>query len=171
MKYHEITREIRLKSMIKENQVIESDKGYSTGEIELVKCTVLDDGDKETDRIIMGEDLTLLFELRVHKRIDNPVFSIGIRDEKGNNCIWHKSDEIIKKPLDVLHAEKKYRLKIRMIVPPLMSGVYQPVLGVLNNSTMERYEKAVKLNPFIVEGDIIPRGIINCRSEWELKQI
>lgn len=170
VKYHEITRDIRLQSIIKEDKVIESNRGYSTGEIELIRCMILDGSGKDTDRIRMGDDLTMVFEIRVHKRIDKPGFSIGIRDEKGNNCIWHKSDENLDESHNILYEKKTYHLKTRIIAPPLMAGVYTPVLGVMNYSTIERYEKAVKLDSFIVEGDVIPRGIINCRSEWELIQ-
>jgi ABC-type polysaccharide/polyol phosphate transport system ATPase subunit len=171
LKYHEISREARMLSMKKENRQFEGTGGYSTGEIKLVDYGLLDDRGGKTNKINLGDDLNLFFDFKVNKQIDNPVFSIGIRDEKGNNCIWHKSNEVMNIPLNKLDANCLYRIKVRFASPSLNPGVYIPVLGLMNYTTAERYEKIINLNSFIIDGEMIPRGIVNCKSDWELKQV
>lgn len=170
LKYHEISREARLQSMKKENRRFEGIGGYSTGEIELMDYGLLNSSGEKINKIKMGVDVDLFFDLKVYKKIENPVFSIGIRDEKGNNCIWHRSNEVLKRPSHKLFANSTYRIKVRFVSPPLNPGVYIPVFGIMNDKTAEKYEKIIGLNSFVVEGDIIPRGIVNCKSIWKLER-
>jgi len=170
LRYHETSREIRLKSAIKERRPTESVGGYSTGEIELLDHGVLDNKGNKTDKIKMGDDLVLFFDVKAHHNIERPVFSVSIRDERNNNCIWQRSNENNRMiSIEELEEGRSYKLIVKFTAPPFMPGVYRPLLGLFTEKTMERFEKLVNIQPFIIEGDITPRGIVDCRSNWEIK--
>lgn len=168
-RYHNIARDHRYHSVRKEVNI---DGGFSTGEIELFDHGLVNANGEETNKIEMGEDILLYFDIKTNKRIDFPVVGIGIRDEKGNTTITHRSKDDHFKPLGTLLENKHYRINVRFLAPPLMPGIYKPLLGIVNDQTGENYYKEFNLKPFIIQGkEVFAKGSVYCQSELSLEKL
>ncbi|MEJ2568280.1 MAG: Wzt carbohydrate-binding domain-containing protein [candidate division WOR-3 bacterium] len=147
-----------------------SDLHQSSGDIILGDTGILDESYNRTEKIRIGEPLTTFFEFETTKNFEELFFTVGIRDERNYNCIVHISDYADKiKFRNILKG--KYRLIVKFITPNLVPGVYFPVIAIRNKVTNEIYERIFDLKPFVIEGNILPRGIVYTESEWNLYSI
>ena len=167
--YHKRTREKKLIS-VKNKKAFHSDLHQSSGDIILGDTGILDESYNRTEKIRIGEPLTTFFEFETTKNFEELFFTVGIRDERNYNCIVHISDYADKiKFRNILKG--KYRLIVKFITPNLVPGVYFPVIAIRNKVSNEIYERIFDLKPFVIEGNILPRGIVYTESEWNLYSI
>ena len=170
LKYYELSREIGFDQSKKE--FTRYGKGNSSGDIDITGNGLLDENGMIVEKIYMEEPITLYFDLRITHLIENPIFSITLRDEKDNICLWYKSNEG-KHKLNIkkLKINNSFRLIVSFSSPSFMPGLYRPTLGIYNGSTLERYEKIFSLSPFVIQGDVVPRGLINCDTHWDIQNM
>lgn len=167
--YHKRTREKKLIA-IKNRKGFHLASHQSSGDIIFGDTGILDESGNRTEKIRIGEPLTTFFEFETTKNLEELFFTIGIRDEKNYNCIVHISDYGDKiKFRNILNG--KYRLIVKFITPNLVPGLYFPVIAIRNGVTNETYERRFDLKPFLIEGNILPRGIVYAESEWKLYPI
>lgn len=164
--YHERTREKKL-IVIKNRKAFHSALHQSSGDIIFGDTGISDESGNRTEKIRLGETLTTFFEFETTKKLEELFFTIGIRDERNYNCIVHISDYADKIKFRNI-SKGKYRLIVKFITPNLVPGLYFPVIAIRNGVTNETYERIFDLKPFIIEGNILPRGIVHTESEWKL---
>ena len=167
--YHERTRERKLIT-IKNRKGVHSASHQSSGDIIVGDTGILDESGNRTEKIRIGKSLTTFFEFEATKNLEELFFTIGIRDERNYNCIVHISDYADKIKFRNI-VKGKYRLIVKFITPNLVPGLYFPVIAIRNRVTNETYERIFDLKPFIIEGNILPRGIVYTESEWKLYPI
>lgn len=166
-RYHEISREIRLESLKKENSAVKDVGHISTGDIEFLTAGILDQDGKETEGLEIGEDIRLSFVFEAKKNIGQPSFSIGILNERNEICIWQmsKDNNIRFHSVEAGH----YSLHVCFRNPKLVPGVYRLTFALRDSFSGETFERIVGKNfCFIINGERIPRGIVDCKSDWEL---
>lgn len=144
---------------------------HSSGDILFTVSGIMDQFGKETKRVRMGEPITVFFEFETLKDFDELYFTVGIQNERRQNCITHMSND----PDNDLNFHNnvpgKYRLRVTFKTPNLVPGLYFPILAIRNGITNETYERVRDLDPFSIEGDIVPRGIVLTESEWGFEQV
>lgn len=167
--YHERTREKKLIA-IKNGKSFHLALHQSSGDIIFGDTGILDESNNRTEKIKIGKPLTTFFEFETIKNLEELSFTIGIRDERNYNCIVHINDYADKiKFRNILKG--KYRLLVKFITPNLVPGLYFPVIAIRNGVTNETYERIFDLKPFVIEGNILPRGIVYTESQWKLYPI
>jgi len=164
--YHQLVR-IRKKEDIKQGGPVHSAVRQSTGDILITNSGVMNSNGDTAEHIKAGETFTAFFDIEVKHDVEELYFTVGIRNENNYSCI-----------IDVSNYENKYvfehisrgihRLKIDFSNPRLVPGVYFPVLAIRNGVTNETYERVFDLISFIIEGDVIPRGVHYCTTSWHL---
>jgi hypothetical protein len=68
-------------------------------------------------------------------------------------------------------SKGKYRLNVNFISPNLVPGIYIPTFAIRNGITGETYERIHNISTFIIDGNTIPRGIVNVKSKWSMEKI
>ncbi len=68
-------------------------------------------------------------------------------------------------------SKGRYRLIVKFVTPRLVPGTYFPIIAIRNSVTNETYERVRNLKPFLIEGDVISRGIVQTESIWKLDKM
>lgn len=166
LKYHEISRELTLQSEERKKAGFKDVGHISTGDIDLMEGGLLDANGQKTQRIQQSEDINIYYDFHSKIRIEKPYFSIGILNEKSELCIWQISREYCDLS-EIIPGD--YRLNVSFKEPRLVPGVYNFSFALRSAATGETYERYAKNELcFIINGENIPRGMIACKSEWEL---
>lgn len=162
-------REKRLIAL-KKGERFESFGRLSSGEAVLTEYGLLNKRGNKTDKISFREDITFFFDFELEKDMEELFLSVAIYDEKGICCVGRLNTDNHKTRFYNV-SKGKYRLIVRYKNPNLTPGVYTPRFQVRNAKTLEGFEIVDDLNPFTIEGDIIPRGVVHIESEWRMEQI
>lgn len=167
-RYHEKIHEKSLNA-IKSGRAFHSNIHQSSGDIIFGDSGILEESGTKVDKITIGEPIITFFEFETTRNLEELYFGIAIQDERHYNCIWHISNYNNNK----IHFRKiskgKYKLIVKFITPNLVPGLYYPVISIRNGITNETYERIFNLEPFVIEGDVIPKGIVLTKSEWKLE--
>jgi lipopolysaccharide transport system ATP-binding protein len=144
---------------------------HSSGDIRFTVSGVMDQFGKKTKRVRMGEPITVFFEFETLKDFEELYFTVGIQNERRQNCITHMSNDPDNDLNFHNNCKGRYRLRVTFKTPNLVPGLYFPLLAIRNGITNETYERVRDLDPFSIEGDIMPRGIVLTESEWDFEQV
>lgn len=162
LKYYEITRN---------KKQFAPELSQSSGDIVFVDSGILDATGKAVEKIKMGEGIRAFFEFEIPKNYEELYFTVGIQNELKQNCITHMSNDSDSTFTFQNIAKGRYKLIVTFARPHLVPGTYFPVMAIRNGITNETYERVRNLKPFIIEGDIIPRGIVHTDTVWKLERI
>lgn len=169
-KYYALARQVRFEAIKQVNPAAKDIGHISTGDLIFNNLSVLNFSEEETARISTVDDIRLSFEFEVQKHIEKPSFSVGVLNERGEICIWHKNEdrEVCFEPM----TPGQYQLNVSYRNPSLVPGVYFLTFAVRDSYTGETFERLRKdEHCFIIEGKGVSRGIVECESEWGLKKI
>ena len=144
---------------------------HSSGDILFTASGIMDQSGKEMKSVRMGEAISVFFEFETRENCEGLYFTVGIQNERRQNCITHVSNDADKNIMLQNAVRGTYRLHVTFKTPHLVPGVYFPVLAIRNGVTNETYERVRDLESFIVEGEVVPRGIVLTESEWRLERI
>ena len=166
-KYYGITHEKKLQA-IKNRNAFHSTLHQSSGDIIFGESGILDENGNKIERIRMSEPLTTFFEFEATKDFEELYFTVGIRGERNYDCILHISN--YKNKFRFKNISKgKHRLIVKFITPNLVPGLYFPVIAIRDGVTNETYERIFNLKSFVIEGDVLPRGIVYTESDWRIE--
>jgi len=169
VKYHEMTRTLRLESMKKEKaKGIES--RISSEEIEYIDSGILNDKGEKIGSINMNESLNQFCDFKLEKNVEELYFSMGILDERKRPCIWSISNDDNRVKFRSLN-KSKYRIIVQYKKHHLMPGVYIPSVAIRNSATGETYERILPDRSFKVNGNLLERGIVHAKGEWKIKNL
>lgn len=168
-KYLERVRKRRLIALKKSKSFVTPGR-LSSGDVALIDHGVLDRHGKKTDKISFGEDIMLFFEFELKKDMEELFFAVAVYNERGINCVaHHNTDSDETRFYNV--PKGKHRLIVRYKNPNLVPGVYVPRFHIRDPRTFEGFEIAADLEPFVIEGDVIPRGVVHIESEWIMEAV
>ncbi len=168
-KYYEIVRDKRI-STFKRKRGKDAVLRESSGDVEIIASGLLNDAGKEVTSISLSHPLTIYFEFELKKDIEDVIFTVGVRDERGYNCIVHLN-QYKDRPIYKNVQRGKYRLVVKFNDPHLVPGIYHPVLAIRNGVTNETYERMFDFASFSIEGNVIPHGIVNTESKWTFQEL
>jgi len=168
IKYQEISRNLRLESIKKNEAHIEH--SLSSGDIQYLNSGIIDNKNNNVNEISMKESLNIFLDFELLKYIEELCFYIGVLDENMRVCIWSVSNDnnkiIFKK-----NEKGKYRIIINYKNHHLMPGNYIPITAVRNGITGETYEKFWEKKTFQINGKVFERGVIHSEALWKLEKI
>jgi len=175
-RYQEMTRAIRLRSINHEQSQGINEKfklRYSSvDEIELIDFGLLDKQHQKTGDIAMDDPLTMFWDFKVKKDLEQLYFSAAVLNEEFKNCILLRSNDNNKVQFPPLN-EGKYRLIIEIPQHHLIPNVYMPQLSIRNEKTGETYERIFPNYFFrvVTDGKTLERGIISVKENWDLTRL
>tara|TARA_Y100001936_G_scaffold252898_1_gene314749 strand:- start:1943 stop:3175 length:1233 start_codon:yes stop_codon:yes gene_type:complete len=134
--------------------------------LELDSVKIFNANKEEVSELKVGETITCQFTVTLREKIDNLLISVALRDAKGNNVIWQQntSEGMVIKELE----PGRFIFNVSFKEPKLAPNNYNLVLGFANSKNLERYGKYVSFpgTGFVVRGQSVSRGIVNCESSW-----
>jgi len=140
----------------------------SSGDIRVESARVLGVGASGPARLKCGQEVAVEFVLSSKRRIESPLFSVGILNAAGVVCVWNVSaeDGFAPPPL-----EGRQRLVARFDGVRLSPGSYEVNLSVRDKRTMETLERLRSTAGFCVEGDSKSRGIVRGSCAWAVEPL
>jgi lipopolysaccharide transport system ATP-binding protein len=174
VRYEEITRKQRIKSLgielQKKNRYRYS--ASSKEDIHFIAIGIIDCDGNNTSEVSLNQTIRLYCDFKILRMVQCLYFSIGIINDKHQNCIWLMSNDAGKAKFDKLECSK-YRLLLIIKEHHLVPGIYYLNVGIRNSITGETYERHFTNTSFRVLADetTLERGIINVEKEWKLKKI
>ncbi|HET8721377.1 MAG TPA: ABC transporter ATP-binding protein [Nitrospira sp.] len=113
-----------------------------------------------------GGPFGIEIQLRLHRRLDRPVFSIGILNATGVICVWNVSEEDGFRCQDVAGA---MRLRVWYGEHKLSKGAYEVNFALREHSSYETLERLAGIATFSVNGSGRARGIMALPAQWGLQ--
>ena len=145
----------------------------SSGKILFVDSGILNKFGKKVNEVKFDDELTLFFDFELKSYLKQLIFQVAIFNSENVKCLasWSNDERngTDKKYQFTNLAKGKYRLIVNYREPRLTSGIYQPKFEVRNPITSETYEKIKQMAPFVIQGNVIHRGVIKANSSWKLE--
>ncbi len=115
-----------------------------------------------------GEPFGVEVDLRLNRRLQRPMFSIGIINAQGILCKWNISQED-----GLAEPGPPNRYLVRAWYPDnyLMNGAYEIHFAVRDGASFETLERLAGILSFAVIGSNRARGIVAGPCKWELLPI
>jgi ABC-type polysaccharide/polyol phosphate transport system ATPase subunit len=113
-----------------------------------------------------GSPFGIEIRLRLHRRLDRPVFSIGILNATGVVCIWNVSEE---DGLQCQDVAGMMRLRVWYGDQKLSKGAYEVNFALREHTSYETLERLAGIATFSVNGSGRARGIMALPAQWRLE--
>ena len=140
-------------------------------DIELISTNFFDTNNSIIQEIETNKSLKVNIKFKAHNFIEEIYLSIGVLNDKGDQCIWLMSNDFNK--VNFKDIEKgTYSLTVDIENHHLMPGVYYLNYAIRNGKTMELYEK-IYTNTVIkvkAKGKQLERGIVHVSETWDLQK-
>lgn len=155
--------------------------GIVTDSVTYLGAGILDANGRRTNKVLYGEDLTVFYELEVHRDMARPKIGIGFSHPSVYpwNVVYDSNISNRSIEIPALKAGRRYRLKARFERPNLSPGVYRLNVMVRDGESLELFHQADKegrtefeirateLNSFIMESKRPPyNSLIHLESRW-----
>jgi lipopolysaccharide transport system ATP-binding protein len=180
VKYEDRIREERLKKIKaseNKNQVLETLDKFQLKEshgdvLEFLDIGILNMDSVSSDSIGVNDHLNYYCDFKLHKKIADLSFSVGILDEMYKPLIWVMNNDGNKEVFRDL-APGQYRLIVQFPEHNLVPGIYYPNIAIRNGETGETYERAWTKSSFHVRADgaQMSRGLIKVNENWMLNPV
>jgi len=122
-------------------------------------------GEETLTEVEAGAPFGIEIRFRVHRRLDRPVFSVGILNATGVVCVWNVSEE------DGLQCEGvsgTMRLRVWYDEHKLSKGAYEVNFALREQTSYETLERLAGIASFSVSGSGRARGIMALPAQWRL---
>ena len=140
---------------------------WLTKEIE-IRSVYFKNGKREfVDTFKTGEEMSIVIEYFAHKRIENPVFGIGIHSiHTGNSFLIGPNTRDDDYPIDYVEGKSALEYKIKSI--PFADGEYDVSVSVHNVEETRQYDYCFRLLKFqVITGEKrIKYGLIEIDGNW-----
>ena len=173
--YEELSQNSRAKSISRiktDTKYVGIDRAVIThDDIELISTNFFDTNNSIIQEIETNKSLKVNIKFKAHNFIEEIYLSIGVLNDKGDQCIWLMSNDFNK--VNFKDIEKgTYSLTVDIENHHLMPGVYYLNYAIRNGKTMELYEK-IYTNTVIkvkAKGKQLERGIVHVSETWDLQK-
>ncbi|OEU66621.1 MAG: polysaccharide/polyol phosphate ABC transporter ATP-binding protein [Desulfobacterales bacterium PC51MH44] len=149
-------------------------RDHSSGEMELVSVTLLDQNGIPIDTIEHNADVTVSLSFRARVELVKPAFGVGIHT---TDFLFLANDESIEKLGPVTIAPGTFRVQCHIRKFPLLPGVYSLRVGVAIGELCSAAFYAENLFHFRVQAKEINRtramhqGFIPLDTNWEISEV
>jgi len=174
--YEELSQNLRAKSISQiktDTKYVDIDRAVIThDDIELISTNFIDANNSIIQEIETNKSLKVNINFKAHNYIEEIYLSIGILNDKSDQCIWLMSNDFNK--VEFKDIEKgDYSLTVNIENHHLVPGVYNLNYAIRNGKTMELYEK-IYTNTVIkvkAQGKQLERGIVHVTETWNLEKL
>jgi lipopolysaccharide transport system ATP-binding protein len=145
----------------------ESAHRRGTREVEIVRVELLDAAGREQLVCRTGAPLTIRMHYVAHRRIDNPVFGLGIFHESG---VWMAGPNTSFSQMSIPSVEGAGALDYTIPRLPLLDGRYQITVTAVDQTMLHVYDLHDRLYRFHVRNDQQAEryGLVALDGRWEL---
>ena len=143
-------------------------RGLSARDVEeltVLGTRIFGQNEETITEVDAGAPFGVEIRFRVHRRLDRPVFSVGILNATGVVCVWNVSEE------DGLQCEGvsgPMRLRIWYGEHKLSKGAYEVNFALREQTSYETLERLAGIASFSVNGSGRARGIMALPAQWRL---
>jgi ABC-type polysaccharide/polyol phosphate transport system ATPase subunit len=139
--------------------------GQEGKELAMLSTRIFGSGEETLTEVEAGAPFGIEICLRMHRRLDRPVFSVGILNATGVVCVWNVSEE------DGLQCEDvggTIRLRVWYDEHKLAKGAYEVNFALREQTSYETLERLAGIASFSVTGSGRARGIMALPARWDL---
>jgi ABC-type glutathione transport system ATPase component len=139
--------------------------GQEGKELAMLSTRIFGSGEETLTEVEAGAPFGIEICLRMHRRLDRPVFSVGILNATGVVCVWNVSEE------DGLQCEDvggTIRLRVWYDEHKLAKGAYEVNFALREQTSYETLERLAGIASFSVTGSGRARGIMALPARWHL---
>jgi len=145
---------------------------WGTGEIETLEVDMLDGSGAKTHVFKVGEPFRVRVRYKVHERVENPVFGIGLYRSDGTyvngaNHHWRRTPILI----DTAEKGEEGEVEMRFDTMPLLAGQYYITTFLYDHSkaaptAIDHREHAVTFE--VIDAARLQHGMLFLPSRWTL---
>ncbi|MFZ5866940.1 MAG: ABC transporter ATP-binding protein [Thermodesulfobacteriota bacterium] len=136
----------------------------SSGEVLIHGARIVDLAGNTLTEMHAGDPFGVEVDLEVNRKLERPLFSLGILNAAGILCKWNISEEDGFSPDNL---ETRFLLTAWFKHNSLASGAYEVHFAVRDASSFETLERLAGVASFAVVGDRRSRGVIGGPCVWE----
>lgn len=137
----------------------------SSREVILDCARVCGPNGEPTTEVETGAPFGVEVDLEVQRRLDRPLFSLGIVNAQGILCMWNISEEDGLSPNDL---PNRFTIRARYAANHLAPGAYEAHFAVRDARSFETLERIAGIVTFSVTGDRRARGIVAGDCRWDI---
>jgi len=138
----------------------------SSGEALIHGARIVDLAGNTVTEIHAGDPFGVEVDLELNRKLERPLFSLGILNAAGILCKWNISEEDGYNPNDLAD---RFLLTAWIRNNSLASGAYEVHFAVRDASSFETLERLAGVASFAVLGDRRSRGVIGGPCVWEAR--
>lgn len=145
-------------------------RNETSGEVQLLNVSILDEDGIPTDKITANTDLTVVLEYLAHKELINPVFGVGVHTTDFLYLATHHSDKQIHLPKI---APGKFKMLCKITHFPFLPGAYSLRVGIAvgEMASTAFYAENVFQFQVVIEDEkrteAMREGFVDLDAEWE----
>ena len=166
--------EAKIRSQLRINRTRQgAAKHISSGEVALVKASILDDSGVETDSVQHGADITISAVFKANTQLNNPIFGVGFHTPDFLYLATRDSEDHVK--VSRIQAGI-FRLQCRIRRFPLLAGIYALRIGVGVGNLASTVFYAENVLQFQVRPDgksreqTMREGFISLDTGWHVEE-
>lgn len=137
----------------------------SSKDVNIYHARVCDEEGRTIKEVAAGQPFGIEVDLRLNRKLERPMFSMGLLNAAGILCKWNISEE------DGLHVQgdsNRYLLKVWYPENRLATGAYEGHFAAREAASFETLERIAGIVSFAVIGSQRSRGIVAGKCVWEL---
>ncbi len=163
--YHDRSASVRLNAMA---GAIEAEQRWGNRKVEITHVRFLDAHGDERQVFRTGEALVVELEYQAHQAVQSPVVGIGIHRVDGVHVCGPNTGL---SGVDLGTLEGRGTIRYTIACLPLLEGLYQLSVGVVNKTDTEMFDFHDRAYGFRVsngQGGAVERyGLVTVQGEWE----
>jgi len=169
--YQTLTDDLKKKSIDSEmaRQKFPGSFSFDSSDVEFEGIEIGNQAGANNGVISKGDNLVLTIRFKTRREIPRPQFSVGIQDDRNTEVLWQMDHDNNISFGRI--APGSHQLRVTFRHPSLVSGVYKVNIAIRDADSCEILIKHKRFESFVIRGDRISRGIVDCKSNWELEEI
>lgn len=158
----------QIKNNIAKSKVSASDRHQSSGELQLLAVSMLNDNGDKIDKVEFNSDITVVLDYLVHQEVTLPVFGIGVHTTDFLYLTTHHSNSLNLEKMD----RGIFRILCRIEKFPLLPGTYSLRAGVASGAMRRTAFYAENIFQFQVviqdeaRMESMREGFISLNARW-----
>jgi len=137
----------------------------SSRDVNIFHARVCDEEGRTIKEVSAGQPFGIEVDLRLNRKLERPMFSMGLLNAAGILCKWNISEE---DGLLVKGDAHRYLLKVWYPENRLATGAYEGHFAAREAASFETLERIAGIVSFAVIGSQRSRGIVAGKCDWEL---
>jgi ABC-type polysaccharide/polyol phosphate transport system ATPase subunit len=137
----------------------------SSRDVNIYHARVCDEAGRSLTEVEAEQPFGIEVDLRLNRKLERPMFSMGLLNAAGILCKWNISEE---DGLLVKGDSHRYLLRVWYPENRLATGAYEAHFAAREAASFETLERIAGIVSFAVIGSQRSRGIVAGKCRWEL---